>query len=234
MKPQLKVIHNDALRQNIIQSLRGWAELRLQLIEQCSEPVIRAAECIYESIQRGGKVLVFGNGGSAADAQHLAGEFIGRFSQERPPLAAIALTTDTSTLTAIGNDYGFEEIFARQVIALGKSGDVAIGISTSGRSANVVNGIKAALDKELATVAFLGGDGGLLARMVDIPIVVPSTSTPRIQECHLTLEHIMCEILECLLNGNLSGADNQSDSVNSRVIHSEASTMRWLRCVQES
>ena len=237
MKPHLTVIHNDTLRQNIIQSLREGAELRLRLIEQCSELVIKSAECVYSSIQRGGKLLVFGNGGSAADAQHLAGEFVGRFTRDRAPLPAIALTTDTSAITAIGNDYGYDQVFARQVTALGNPPDVVIAISTSGRSENVIKGVRAASDKKLTTIAFLGGDGGPLAKMVDIPIIVPSTSTPRIQECHLTLEHIMCEVIECLLlNGINNSADSLTSAVNARMVSGqcEASTLHWLRCVQDS
>ncbi len=199
MKPRLSVISNEVLRQNVTNSLQEGAALRLQLTEHCSDAVIKAAECIFDSIQRGGKLLVFGNGGSAADAQHLVGELVGRFMNERAPLPAIALTTDTSILTAIGNDYGFDQVFARQVTALGIQPDIVVAISTSGRSPNVLNGVKAASEKGLTTIAFSGGDGGPLARMVDIPVNVPSTSTPRIQECHITLVHIMCELIELLL-----------------------------------
>ncbi len=190
---------NELLRQHVARSLQEGADLRLLLIERCSDTVIKAADCIFDSIQQGGKLLVFGNGGSAADAQHLAGEFVGRFTKDRAPLPAIALTTDTSALTAIGNDYGFDHVFARQVTALGFQHDIVVAISTSGRSPNVLNAVTAASEKKLTTIAFSGGDGGPLAEMVDIPIIVPSASTPRIQECHVALMHIMCEVLETLL-----------------------------------
>jgi D-sedoheptulose 7-phosphate isomerase len=204
MERSLSATSNEILRQNVRDSLQEGAALRLSLIEHCSDVVIKAAECIFDSVQRGGKLLVFGNGGSAADAQHLAGEFVGRFTKDRPPLPAIALTTDTSAMTAIGNDYGFDHVFARQVTAMGVKPDVVVAISTSGRSPNVLNGVKAASDKDLTTIAFSGGDGGPLAKMADISIIVPSVSTPRIQECHITLVHIMCEVLETLLDNRTS------------------------------
>lgn len=202
MKQTRLVTSNEILRQSVAKSLQEGAELRLLLVEECSDAVIKAAQRIFESIQQGGKLLVFGNGGSAADAQHLAGEFVGRFTKDRAPLPAIALTVDTSALTAIGNDYGFDHVFARQVTGLGMPHDVVVAISTSGRSPNILNGVKAASDKGLTTIGFSGGSGGPLAEMVDIPIVVPSTSTARIQECHITLAHIMCEVLESLLDND--------------------------------
>jgi D-sedoheptulose 7-phosphate isomerase len=228
MKPSLTVISNEALRESVKRSLLEGAELRTQLVEKCCDLVIQAAETVYESLQRGGKIILCGNGGSAADAQHLAAEFVGRFTTDRAPLAAIALSTDSSALTAIGNDYGFEHVFSRQVLALGNPPDVIIGISTSGRSKNVLNAMKVATERGLKTIAFSGGDGGSLASMVDIAIVVPSTSTARIQECHITLEHIMCEVVECLLfSGRSTGREDGS-------VRTAASTSRWLRCVQES
>ncbi len=193
------MINHDDLRDQVIHSLREGADLRLQLIEECSGPLIRSAESICDAFRQGGKLLIFGNGGSAADAQHMAAEFVGRFSTDRAPLAAIALTTDTSALTAIANDYSFDDVFARQVNALGRPPDVAIAISTSGRSKNVLKAVNAAVDKKLTTIAFSGNDGGALAPMVDIPIVVPSANTARIQECHVALEHILCELVEYML-----------------------------------
>lgn len=144
------------------------------------------------------KVLIFGNGGSAADAQHIAAEFVNRFGIERPPLAAIALTTDTSILTSIGNDYRFDAIFSKQIHALGKRGDVAWAISTSGNSSNVLEGVEAAGEKEMATIA-MTGRGGLLAAKADLSLTVMSDSTARIQETHLIMAHILCELVERIL-----------------------------------
>jgi D-sedoheptulose 7-phosphate isomerase len=139
---------------------------------------------------------VFGNGGSAADAQHVAGELVGRFRRERAPMPAIALTVDTSILTAIGNDYSFKQVFARQVEALGRPGDVALGISTSGESPNVVAGLQTARAKGLKTVALTGRDGGSVGRAAEIHVNVPDQNTQRVQEVHMTLLHVMCEVIE--------------------------------------
>lgn len=154
--------------------------------------------CLAECLTAGGRVLIFGNGGSAADAQHIAAEFVNRFGIERPPLAAIALTTDTSILTSIANDYCFEDIFSKQVLALGRTGDVAWGISTSGNSANVLKAIAAAGERKMATIG-MTGRGGRLAAMTDVPLTVDSDSTARIQETHLIMAHILCELVERLL-----------------------------------
>ncbi len=191
-------METDAIRELVARSLREGAELRLQLIEQCAGAVVRAAQAIQKALQRGGKILLFGNGGSAADAQHIAAEFVGRFARERGPMPAIALTTNASILTAIGNDYGFEQVFARQVLALGRRADVAVAISTTGCSPNVVQGVRAASKLGLTTIGLTGSDGDRLAHMVDIALVVPSTNTARIQECHVTLGHILCEITDAL------------------------------------
>ena len=156
----------------------------------------RAAIAIAEALAAGHKVLAFGNGGSAADAQHFAAELVGRFMKQRRGLAAVALTTDTSVLTSIGNDYAFDRVFARQIEALGQSGDVALGISTSGRSPNVIAAFEAARARGLRTVALTGGDGGAMATIVDIHINVPSESTARVQEVHRTLLHVICDLVE--------------------------------------
>lgn len=153
------------------------------------------------TIENGNKILIFGNGGSAADAQHMAGEFINRFLMERFPLPAIALTTDTSVLTCIGNDVGFDEIFALQIQALTSPGDLVMAISTSGNSPNVIRGIEVARAKGNTTVGFTGQDGGVLRSVVDLCLCVPSNCTPRIQEAHITLIHIVCELLERSLFG---------------------------------
>jgi D-sedoheptulose 7-phosphate isomerase len=152
-------------------------------------------ECI-RCLKNGGTLFFFGNGGSAADSQHVAAEFIGRFQKERRALAAIALTTDTSILTSLANDYSYDIVFSRQLEALGKRGDVAFGLSTSGRSSNVIKAFEAAKTRGMVTVAFTGGDGGPLAAMADIRIIVPSKVTARIQESHSTFFHAMCEVVE--------------------------------------
>lgn len=159
-------------------------------------PVVAAADAMTDAFQRGGKVLVFGNGGSAADAQHLSAELVGRFVGERPALAAIALSTDTSILTCLGNDYGYAHVFARQIEALGRAGDVAIAISTSGTSPNVLEACRAAAARDIRTVALTGRDGGDLGRLVDIHINVPETSTARAQEVHGTILHALCVLVE--------------------------------------
>lgn len=156
----------------------------------------RVAEILIETIGRGNKPILFGNGGSAADAQHIAAEFVGRFAFDRPALPALALSTNSSCVTALGNDYGFEFVFARQIQALGRAGDVAIGISTSGNSMNVLRGLTAAKALGLQTVALTGAGGGKLKGVAHHCICVPSNETPRIQECHILIGHIISELVE--------------------------------------
>jgi D-sedoheptulose 7-phosphate isomerase len=158
--------------------------------------IAAAAALLIEALRGGARVLTFGNGGSAADAQHLAAELAGRFDRERPALPALALTANSSDLTAIGNDYGFAEVFARLVEAHGRGGDVAIAISTSGNSENVLRGVEAARARGLRTIALLGKGGGKLATRVDVAIVVPSGATARVQEAHGTIVHVLCELVE--------------------------------------
>ncbi len=160
------------------------------------QAVLDAAAAVIVALKGGGKLLVFGNGGSAADAQHVTAEFVGRFQRERAAMAAIALTTDASVLTSIGNDYAFDRIFARQIEALGRPGDVALGISTSGGSPNVVAALAAARDLGLQTIALTGGDGGTAGRTAAIHVNVPSPSAARVQEVHRTLLHVMCDLVE--------------------------------------
>ena len=160
------------------------------------QPVLDAAAAIAEALRGGGKLLLFGNGGSAADAQHVAAEFVGRFQRERAALAAIALTADTSVLSSIGNDYAFERVFARQVEALGRPGDVAFGISTSGRSPNVLAGLTTARERGLRTLALTGGDGGAIGKAADTHLNVASDSAARVQEVHRTLLHAICDLVE--------------------------------------
>lgn len=161
--------------------------------------VAECAETIVDAIRKGGKVLIAGNGGSAADAQHIAGEFVSRFHYDRPGLAAIALTTDTSILTAIGNDYGYERLFSRQVQALGREGDIFIGISTSGNSANVIAAFEEAKQLNLKTIGFTGLSGGKMANMCDITLRMPSSETPKIQEGHIAIGHIICGLVEAAM-----------------------------------
>jgi phosphoheptose isomerase len=164
------------------------------------DTTVAVARAIAASLQHGGKVLVFGNGGSAADAQHMATELVGRFTRERNGYAAVALTTDGCLLTSVSNDYGFERVFARQIEALGRSGDVALGITTSGVSANVVQALETARAMKLTTIALTGRDGGAAGRAADLHINVPSDVTPRVQEVHMTLLHVICDLVESKLS----------------------------------
>jgi D-sedoheptulose 7-phosphate isomerase len=175
--------------------LRNLERQRLAL-DHLRAPLLAAAGAIRTCLASGGKLLIFGNGGSAADAQHWAAEFSGRYARERKGLAAVALTTDTSALTAIANDFGFEEIFARQVEALARPGDVAVGISTSGNSPNVIAGLRKARELGCATVAVLGRDGGRAAPLADSALVFEAAETPRIQEFHSVLGHLLCALSE--------------------------------------
>ena len=173
-----------------------------QAAEVLVEPTAQAAELLLACLMNDGRFLICGNGGSAADAQHFAAEMTGRFEKERVELAAIALTTDTSALTAIGNDYGFEHIFSKQVRALGRAGDVLVGISTSGNSANVIEAIKAAHERDMRVIALTGRDGGKIAAMLqdsDILLNVPYPRTARIQENHILLIHAICDCIDTML-----------------------------------
>jgi len=167
--------------------------------DSAADAIAAAAALLCDALRGGAQVLCFGNGGSAADAQHLAAELAGRFERERPALPALALTANSSDLTAIGNDYGFEQVFARLVEAHGRRGDVAIAISTSGNSENVLRGIDAARARGLRSIGLLGKGGGKLAARVDVAIVVPSDSTARVQEAHATIVHLLCEWVEAAL-----------------------------------
>lgn len=173
---------------NTKQSLLNSAPLISELEKICL--------CCVESYKKGGKLLVAGNGGSAADAQHIAGELVSKFSFDRPALPAIALTTDTSILTAIGNDYGYENLFSRQIEGVGVAGDVFLGISTSGNSPNILKGIKTAKTKELIVVGLTGEKESAMDKMCDLLIKIPSTDTPRIQESHILVGHIICAYIE--------------------------------------
>jgi D-sedoheptulose 7-phosphate isomerase len=198
MKLESGVIALTDLVQDRIQSNIDVKQLLLRDAE-FHGLVAQAAIEIVKSMQAGGKVMFCGNGGSAADAQHLAAEFTGRYLKERRALPALALHANTSSLTAIGNDYGFDLVFARQVEALGKPGDVAVGISTSGNSRNVLRALEVARAGSIYTIALTGGSGGLMRNVADCTICIPSQETPRIQECHLLTGHIICEIAEAML-----------------------------------
>jgi D-sedoheptulose 7-phosphate isomerase len=187
------------MKEEIVQAFRESADLKLRFIRQNAEVLQQAVKLIVEAFKAGNKVLLFGNGGSAADAQHIAAEFVNRFLIERPPLPAIALTTDTSILTSISNDYGYADSFAKQVKALGKEGDVAIGISTSGAAANVIKAVRVAKEMGLKTLGLTGMDGGELSKVVDLAIVVDSQVTPRIQEVHITIGHVLCDMVDRML-----------------------------------
>ena len=164
--------------------------------------LIAATEAVVATLRRGGKILLFGNGGSAADAQHIAAEFVNRYVRDRPPLSAIALTTDTSALTAIANDFGPEDVFAKQIQALGKEGDIALAFSTSGNSPNVLRGLERCRELGIQTVGLTGGIGGALAERVDHCLcVAATTSTPRIQEAHILIGHAICEMVDRVLYG---------------------------------
>ena len=190
------------MKESVVKLLKEGAELRLKMAESMLEDIMAAAEAIAGAFKAGRKLLLFGNGGSAADAQHIAAEFINRFLIERPPLPAIALTTDTSVLTSIANDYGYDDIFSKQVKALGKKGDVALGITTSGSSANVLKALRVANKLGMTTIA-LTGEAGKAASLVDISLQVPSRSVPRIQEAHIVVGHILCELTDTLLFRNV-------------------------------
>lgn len=179
----------------ILNILEAGITAKRSCVESNLDNLITAADMLTACMAAGGKVLIFGNGGSAADAQHLAAEFINRFQIERPPLAAIALTTDTSVLTSIGNDYHFDDIFSKQIKALGKKGDIAWGLSTSGNSPNVVKAVKTAQKFGISTIG-MTGRGGELAKCADLVFAVDSDTTARVQETHITLGHILCELLE--------------------------------------
>lgn len=180
----------------IVLALEESLEAKRRVIEK-SVPILESiTEVLIKALKQGNKIFLFGNGGSAADSQHIAAELVSRFRRERKGLPAIALTTDTSILTAIGNDYSFDQVFARQIEALGEPGDVAIGISTSGNSPNVIKAIKTAKQMEMVTIGLTGESGGQLPDCVDFCFCAPTASTPHIQEVHITVAHAICDIVE--------------------------------------
>ncbi len=186
----------------ILQILEDSLRVKEQFIRNNTDLILKAAHTISEAIENGHKILLFGNGGSAADAQHLAAEFVNRFQVERPPLPAIALTTDTSIITSISNDYHFDYIFAKQLMAVGSKGDVAIAISTSGNSPNVIKAVDIAKKIGIITIGLTGGKGGILAEISDMAFCVDSSVTARIQETHITVGHILCDLTDKILMSN--------------------------------
>jgi D-sedoheptulose 7-phosphate isomerase len=184
------------MENTILKRFKESAEVKTRFLKENLPQLLDVIKLITHAFESGNKLFFFGNGGSAADAQHLAAEFVNRYVMDRPPLPAIALTTDTSLLTSIPNDFSFAEIFSKQLRALGKEGDVAIAISTSGNSSNVIKAVEVAKEMRMKTVALAGNDGGMLSKIVDISLIVSSTSTPRIQEVHILIGHILCEMVE--------------------------------------
>jgi D-sedoheptulose 7-phosphate isomerase len=200
----------------IVREIRESIVVKQELIDAMPQLVADASRMIIDSMQNGGKLIVFGNGGSAADAQHLAAELVGRYRRDRKGLPAIALTTDTSALTSISNDYGFDAIFARQLEAIGKAGDVALAISTSGNSANILRAVSLSKKIGITSIGLTGRTGGSLRGSVDVCLCVPSDSTPRIQEAHSLIIHIISGIVESVVagesgNGNITVASKGKD-----------------------
>lgn len=186
----------------ITRQMKAHVDVVNMVAEKLADPIADCARMLIDTLRSGHKLLIMGNGGSAADAQHFAAEMVGRFLLERKALAAIALTTDTSILTAVGNDYGFDDIFKRQVEALANPGDILIGISTSGHSANVSQALAAGKTLGAKTIGLLGRDGGEIGPLVDLALTIPSHETPRIQEAQLVVIHILCDLVEKTLFAN--------------------------------
>ncbi len=192
------------MNNRILGHFRESAELKIQAASVLAQPIAQAVELMFTALSNGNKILVCGNGGSAADAQHFASKLVGRFERERLPLAVIALTTDTSIITAVGNDYSFEEIFSKQVQAFGQAGDVLLAISSSGDSANVRAAVEVALEREMRVVALTGKGGGVIGKQItdaDVHICVPHDRTARIQEVHLLTIHCLCDGIDVALFG---------------------------------
>lgn len=190
------------MKERVIKAFEESVDVKRRFVQEHVERIVQVAYVIAAAFREGHKVLLFGNGGSSTDASHIAAEFVGRYHRERRPLPAIALATDMAAITCIANDYDYAEIFARQVKAHGEKGDVVIAISTSGNSPNVLKGLDAARELGLTTIGWTGGKGGKLAAMVEYAFVVPSTVTARIQESHITLGHVLCELIEESLFAN--------------------------------
>ena len=197
---------SGSMKYNLFSALSSSLEVlhRMQTNPSFVPSIIEVCEACVAAYRKAGKLLIAGNGGSAADAQHFAGELVGRFEFNRPPLSAIALTTDTSILTAVGNDYGYRDVFSRQILAHGRNGDIFIAISTSGNSGNILSALETARKIGLTIIGLSGETGGEMRDLCDYCICVPSRSTPRIQECHLLIEHMICGYIEAAMFGDLS------------------------------
>ena len=202
----LKRDYNIKMKKLIAQSLEKSIQAKRDFVSTQEQELLLLIDWLVTSFERGGKLLVFGNGGSAADAQHLAAEFVNRFLIDRRPLPAVALTTDTSIITSIGNDFSFDDIFVKQIHALGNKNDIALGISTSGNSPNVINGIRAAQEIGMQTAVLTGGNGGRLASIADLVLNVPTEKTPHIQETHVWIEHMICWLVDERMFGSLVDA----------------------------
>jgi D-sedoheptulose 7-phosphate isomerase len=196
---------DEKMREIVVEELEESANVKIMMAQSLSDKIVNAAEIIIDACRKEKKVLLVGNGGSAADAQHIAAEFVGRFKLERIGLPAIALTTDTSILTALANDYGYDMVFSRQLDALANEGDVLIAITTSGTSPNILKAVEVARSKNVKVIGLTGGGGGKLKDAADLAIIVPTNNTPRIQEAHITIGHIICNLVERELFDEQSG-----------------------------
>ena len=190
------------MHDTIVKIFEESAQVKIKFARENAEKIVEVVQLIVQTFRDGKKVLIFGNGGSAMDASHIAAEFVNRFLMERPPLPAIALNTDVAVLTSISNDYDYSQVFSKQLTALGHEGDVVIGISTSGNSLNVIKAIEVAKKNGMKTVVLTGGTGGRLAKMADVTLTVPTKHTPRIQETHITLGHTICQMVDEELFGH--------------------------------
>jgi len=190
------------MQDTIIKIFEESAQVKIKFARENAEKIFEVVQLIAQTFRNGKKVLIFGNGGSAMDASHIAAEFVNRFLMERPPLPAIALNTDVAVLTSISNDYDYSQVFSKQLTALGHEGDVVIGISTSGNSLNVIKAVEVAKKNGMKTVVLTGGTGGKLANMADFTLTVPTKHTPRIQETHITLGHTICQMVDEELFGH--------------------------------
>ncbi len=191
------------MKQTIISVFEDSAQVKVRFAKENADKIAEVVQLIAQAFREGKKVILFGNGGSAMDASHIAAEFVNRFLMERPPLPAIALNTDTAVLTSISNDYDYSQVFSKQLTALGHEGDVVIGFSTSGNSPNVLKAIEVAKKNGMRTVVLTGGTGGKMANLADFTFVVPTKSTPRIQETHITLGHTICQLVDEELFGGV-------------------------------
>lgn len=187
------------MKQKIVSAFQESTKVKEQFVRENAEAIEEAAKLLAQAFNEGRKLIIFGNGGSATDASHITAEFVGRYSRERPGLPAVALNTDVAIITSVANDYDYSEVFSRQLKAIAQEGDVVIAISTSGNSTNVLKAVDAARKKKLKVIAFTGGKGGKLASRASHAFVVPSEKTPRIQEVHITLGHVLCQLVEEIL-----------------------------------